>query len=79
MIFHSLWLNETLVRRIGFQSIFIHVTIITSKLSIVYLLVMFSPLFFVPFRWEDRLAERVEYDAAGNVKTEIVKSPFVQV
>ncbi|PIA48267.1 hypothetical protein AQUCO_01400687v1 [Aquilegia coerulea] len=29
--------------------------------------------------WEDGLAERVQYDAAGNVKTEIVRSPFVQI
>lgn len=32
-----------------------------------------------PQEWEDGLAERVEYDASGNVKTEIVKSPFVQI
>ncbi|XP_073114245.1 magnesium-chelatase subunit ChlD, chloroplastic isoform X2 [Elaeis guineensis] len=32
-----------------------------------------------PEEWEDGLADRVEYDAAGNVKTEIVKTPFVQV
>lgn len=30
-------------------------------------------------RWEDELAEKVEYNADGNVKTEIVKSPFIQV
>lgn len=32
-----------------------------------------------PEEWEYGLAERVGYDAAGNVKTEIVKSPFVQI
>lgn len=31
------------------------------------------------FRWEDELADRVQYDASGNIKTEIVKTPFVQV
>ena len=31
------------------------------------------------YRWEDGLAERVEYDSDGNVKTQVVKSPFVQV
>ena len=30
-------------------------------------------------RWEDGLADKVEYDSAGNVKTQVVKSPFVQV
>ncbi|VFQ94020.1 unnamed protein product [Cuscuta campestris] len=29
--------------------------------------------------WEDGLAGRVEYDSAGNIKTEIVKSPFIQI
>ncbi|XP_077218511.1 ALBINA 1 isoform X2 [Tasmannia lanceolata] len=32
-----------------------------------------------PEEWEDGLADGVEYDAAGNCKTEIVKSPFVQI
>ncbi|KAF8398310.1 hypothetical protein HHK36_017237 [Tetracentron sinense] len=32
-----------------------------------------------PEEWEDGLADRVEYDAAGNVKTQIVRSPFVQI
>ncbi|XP_010557506.1 PREDICTED: magnesium-chelatase subunit ChlD, chloroplastic [Tarenaya hassleriana] len=32
-----------------------------------------------PEEWEDGLAEGVEYDADGNVKTQIVKSPFVQI
>lgn len=30
-------------------------------------------------RWEDVLPERMEFDSAGNVKTQIVRSPFVQV
>lgn len=30
-------------------------------------------------RWEDELAEKVEYNADNTVKTEIVKSPFIQV
>ena len=30
-------------------------------------------------RWEDGLAERLEYDSSGNFKTEVVRSPFVQV
>ncbi|XP_039114147.1 LOW QUALITY PROTEIN: magnesium-chelatase subunit ChlD, chloroplastic [Dioscorea cayenensis subsp. rotundata] len=32
-----------------------------------------------PEEWEDGLANKVEYDADGNVKTEIVHSPFVQI
>nr|GLL42633.1 magnesium-chelatase subunit ChlD, chloroplastic [Ipomoea trifida] len=31
-------------------------------------------------RWEDGLADRVEYDSTGNIETEIInKSPFVQI
>ncbi|KAL5831784.1 hypothetical protein ACOSQ4_017138 [Xanthoceras sorbifolium] len=32
-----------------------------------------------PEEWDDGLAERVEYDSTGNLKTEIVRSPFVQI
>ncbi|KAL6199677.1 hypothetical protein ACLB2K_029460 [Fragaria x ananassa] len=32
-----------------------------------------------PEEWEDVLPERMEFDSAGNVKTQIVKSPFVQI
>ncbi|XP_078149527.1 ALBINA 1 [Carex rostrata] len=32
-----------------------------------------------PEEWEDELADRVQYDASGNIKTEIVKTPFVQI
>ncbi|OVA06099.1 Magnesium chelatase [Macleaya cordata] len=32
-----------------------------------------------PEEWEDGLADRVEYDISGNVKTEVVRSPFVQI
>ncbi|XP_038902929.1 magnesium-chelatase subunit ChlD, chloroplastic isoform X2 [Benincasa hispida] len=32
-----------------------------------------------PEEWEDGLADRVEYDSSGNIKTQIVKSPFVQI
>ncbi|CAA2992225.1 magnesium-chelatase subunit ChlD, chloroplastic isoform X2 [Olea europaea var. sylvestris] len=32
-----------------------------------------------PEEWEDGLADRVERDTAGNVKTQIVRSPFVQI
>ncbi|KAJ0021456.1 hypothetical protein Pint_30965 [Pistacia integerrima] len=32
-----------------------------------------------PEEWEDGLAEKVEYDSAGNIKTQIVRSPFVQI
>ncbi|KAI3461147.1 hypothetical protein Pfo_017810 [Paulownia fortunei] len=32
-----------------------------------------------PEEWEDGLADRVEYDSAGSIKTEIVRSPFVQI
>ncbi|KAG0502777.1 hypothetical protein HPP92_002849 [Vanilla planifolia] len=32
-----------------------------------------------PEEWEDGLAERIEYDSAGNIRTLIVKSPFVQI
>lgn len=38
----------------------------------------FFPLKFF-YRWEDGLADRVEYDSAGNIKTQIVKTPFIQV
>uniref|UniRef100_A0A0D9W0K9 Mg-protoporphyrin IX chelatase n=1 Tax=Leersia perrieri TaxID=77586 RepID=A0A0D9W0K9_9ORYZ len=33
----------------------------------------------IPEEWEDDLAGRVQYDADGNLKTEIVKTPFVQI
>ncbi|MCD7447664.1 hypothetical protein HAX54_032283 [Datura stramonium] len=32
-----------------------------------------------PEEWEDGLADKVEYDSDGNIKTQIVKSPFVQI
>lgn len=32
-----------------------------------------------PEEWENGLVDRVEYDYAGNVKTEIVKTPFIQI
>ncbi|KAK6791193.1 hypothetical protein RDI58_010274 [Solanum bulbocastanum] len=32
-----------------------------------------------PEEWEDGLADRVEYDSDGNIQTQIVKSPFVQI
>ncbi|KAK9273418.1 hypothetical protein L1049_018228 [Liquidambar formosana] len=32
-----------------------------------------------PEEWEAGLAERVQYDSAGNIKTQIVRSPFVQI
>ncbi|KAH9790027.1 Magnesium-chelatase subunit chlD [Citrus sinensis] len=32
-----------------------------------------------PDEWEDGLAEKVEYDTAGNLKTQIARSPFVQI
>ncbi|KAF3330848.1 magnesium-chelatase subunit ChlD [Carex littledalei] len=32
-----------------------------------------------PEEWEDELADQVQYDASGNIKTEIVKTPFVQI
>ncbi|KAL8545107.1 hypothetical protein ACS0TY_005343 [Phlomoides rotata] len=32
-----------------------------------------------PEEWEDRLTDRLEYDSAGSIKTEIVRSPFVQI
>ncbi|XVF04792.1 hypothetical protein REPUB_Repub05bG0115900 [Reevesia pubescens] len=32
-----------------------------------------------PEEWEDGLAERAEYDSDGNVKTQVVRSPFVQI
>lgn len=30
-------------------------------------------------RWEDGLSDKLEYDSAGNIKTQVVRSPFVQV
>ncbi|KAJ0469994.1 Magnesium-chelatase subunit ChlD [Helianthus annuus] len=32
-----------------------------------------------PEEWEDGLAEKVEYDSSGNIKTQVVRSPFVQI
>ncbi|CAH2038563.1 unnamed protein product [Thlaspi arvense] len=32
-----------------------------------------------PDEWEDDLAERIEYNADKSIKTEIVKSPFIQI
>ncbi|EYU35928.1 hypothetical protein ABFS82_14G220800 [Erythranthe guttata] len=32
-----------------------------------------------PDEWEDGLADRVEYDSDGSVKTKIIRSPFVQI
>ncbi|PON42197.1 Magnesium chelatase, ATPase subunit D [Parasponia andersonii] len=32
-----------------------------------------------PDEWEDGLAEHLKYDSAGNVKTQVVRSPFVQI
>ncbi|CAN8311754.1 unnamed protein product [Cochlearia groenlandica] len=32
-----------------------------------------------PDEWEDELAEKVEYNADKSIKTEIVKSPFIQI
>lgn len=32
-----------------------------------------------PEEWEDGLADKVEYDPAGNIKTKIVRSPFIQI
>ncbi|KAK9125128.1 hypothetical protein Scep_013974 [Stephania cephalantha] len=33
----------------------------------------------IPQEWEDDLADQIEYDTAGNVKTQIVRTPFVQI
>ncbi|KAJ9139747.1 hypothetical protein P3X46_030451 [Hevea brasiliensis] len=32
-----------------------------------------------PEEWEDGLAERIEYDSNGSIKTQVVRSPFVQI
>ncbi|MFS7958221.1 Magnesium-chelatase subunit ChlD [Helianthus anomalus] len=32
-----------------------------------------------PEEWEDGLAEKVEYDSSGNIKTQVVRSPFVKI
>lgn len=32
-----------------------------------------------PEEWEDGLAEKVQYDSSGNIVTQIVRSPFVQI
>ncbi|XP_041996594.1 magnesium-chelatase subunit ChlD, chloroplastic-like [Salvia splendens] len=32
-----------------------------------------------PDEWEDGLSDKLERDSAGNIKTQIVKSPFVQI
>ncbi|KAK1319440.1 hypothetical protein QJS10_CPB04g00414 [Acorus calamus] len=33
----------------------------------------------LPEEWEDGLVDKVEYDDAGNIKMEIVKTPFIQI
>ncbi|KAH6814330.1 ALBINA 1 [Perilla frutescens var. frutescens] len=32
-----------------------------------------------PEEWEDGLSDKLNYDSAGNIKTQIVRSPFVQI
>ncbi|KAI3450011.1 hypothetical protein Pfo_006676 [Paulownia fortunei] len=32
-----------------------------------------------PEEWENGLSDKLEYDSAGNIKTQIVRSPFVQI
>ncbi|KAI3793679.1 hypothetical protein L1987_36299 [Smallanthus sonchifolius] len=32
-----------------------------------------------PEEWEDGLADKVEYDSTGNINTQVVRSPFVQI
>ncbi|KAF3454273.1 hypothetical protein FNV43_RR04720 [Rhamnella rubrinervis] len=32
-----------------------------------------------PEEWEDGLAEQGEYDSSGNIKTQVIRSPFVQI
>ncbi|KMZ57008.1 Magnesium-chelatase subunit ChlD [Zostera marina] len=32
-----------------------------------------------PEEWEDGLADKLEYDDAGNIKMQIIKSPFIQI
>ncbi|XP_062082233.1 magnesium-chelatase subunit ChlD, chloroplastic [Humulus lupulus] len=32
-----------------------------------------------PDEWDDDLAKKLEYDSAGNIKTQVVRSPFVQI
>ncbi|KAK1277213.1 hypothetical protein QJS04_geneDACA003694 [Acorus gramineus] len=32
-----------------------------------------------PEEWEDGLVDKVEYDDAGNIKLEIIKTPFIQI
>lgn len=32
-----------------------------------------------PEEWEDGLSDKLEYDSAGNIKTQIIRSPFVQI
>ncbi|KAK4780101.1 hypothetical protein SAY87_016207 [Trapa incisa] len=32
-----------------------------------------------PEEWEDGLSQRLQYDSDGNIKTQIIKSPFVQI
>lgn len=32
-----------------------------------------------PEEWEDDLSEKVQYDSTGNINTQIVRSPFVQI
>ncbi|KAL6537655.1 hypothetical protein OROHE_012282 [Orobanche hederae] len=32
-----------------------------------------------PEEWEDGLSNKLEYDSAGNIKTQIIRSPFIQI
>ncbi|KAL6575462.1 hypothetical protein OROMI_012747 [Orobanche minor] len=32
-----------------------------------------------PEEWEDGLSNKLEYDSTGNIKTQIIRSPFIQI
>lgn len=56
-----------------------HIVSFLHTLSYLVHLLLQLLIFNSGSRWEDGLADRVERDTAGNVKTQIVRSPFVQV
>lgn len=39
----------------------------------------FLVIIFSFTRWEDGLVNRLQYDVGGNIQTQVVRSPFVQV
>ena len=60
-------------------SFFSQITKILGSFIFVLGMCLLISLRFHYGRWEDGFADQIQYDSEGNVKTEIVKTPFVQV